>query len=105
MPAPFFSSLLDGSRGAAPPFGPPKSAPADFLVPRGVIRRFNGFGALVASTLLLYACKTTNILSRVGNQAQYSKERRGYVVSTVANPDDAILLVDPLRLRKVRCRE
>ena len=60
---------------------------------------------VLASLLVLCGCRTTSILSSVGNQAQYSAERRGYVVSTLANPDDAILLVDPLRLRKARCRE
>jgi hypothetical protein len=63
----------------------------------------------VAATLILLltlpACRTTSIMSAVGNQARYAPERRGYVVVTLANPDQAILLVDPLRLRKVRCRE
>jgi hypothetical protein len=51
------------------------------------------------------ACRTTSIMSLVGNQAQYSPARRGYVVSTLANPGDGILLVDPIRQRKIRCRE
>jgi hypothetical protein len=58
-------------------------------------------GCLLIATA---ACRTASIESLVGDQARYASNYRGYVLERPGT-QDIIVLIDPLRGRKLRCRE